>query len=257
MLYWFGQRSSRVKYQGRGADVSSVGTAGAVDPKALAPTILAPLSQLPVPPQQRERVARTVSDIVTKTLEVQVGKVKRELDERYIHIIDEQRRNEVILQRKYQETLQEKKQTTSVLESIAEGLVVINNKGEVVMMNPAAERLLAVKQEERIGKPLLDHIKDEQLISLVRGANEEQEIVLAAKQDSTKRVLRASNAVITDEDGKTSGGCVTRCTRPHGCNLERRCLRIMGQMLLRCLPVRREPSSKGWRVSNARTLCVM
>ena len=109
-------------------------------------------------------------------------------------------------QQKYQEALQEKKQTVAVLESIAEGLVVVNNKGEVVMMNPAAERLLAVRQKDRVGKPLTGDLKDEQLLSLVRGTQEGgQEIVLNAKEDRTKQVLRASNAIVTDENGKTVG----------------------------------------------------
>lgn len=205
VLYWFSQRSSQSKFKDSGSDASARAAEIGVDPKALMPTIMAQLNQLAAPADQREHVARTVSDIVSKTLETQVNTVKRDLNERYGQIIEEKRRTEAVLQKKYQDVLREKKQTVSVLESIAEGLVVINNKGEVVMMNPAAERLLAVGQKERLGKPLLENLRDEQLVSLVRGSNEDQEIILNAKQDSTKRVLRASNAMINDEEGKTVG----------------------------------------------------
>ena len=206
LLYAFSQRSSHAQFKSGGIDTSAKRGDAIHSPKMLLPVILEQLNQLPASAQQRQQVARTVSDIVTQTLDEQVGIAKRESDERYSQVIEEKRHSEAVLQKKYQETLVEKKQTSAVLESIAEGLVVINNKGDVVMMNPAAERLLAVHQAERIGKPLLDNLQDSQLVSLVRGGpDEEREIVLNAKQDSTKRILRASNAVISDENGRTVG----------------------------------------------------
>ena len=205
VLYRYSQGSSKVKFKGATPEATQTrkDTAG---PKVLLPVILDQLRQLPASAAQREQVARAVSDIVTHTIDEQVTTVKRELTHRYDQVVEEKRRNEAVLQKKYQDTLIERKQTSAVLESIAEGLVVINNRGEVVMMNPAAEKLLAVRQSDRIGHPLLENLKDEQLISLVQGTkDEDREIVLNAKQDQTKRVLRASNAVITDENGKTVG----------------------------------------------------
>ncbi len=205
LLYWFSQRSSRVKFKSAKEKPPTRPPPG-LGQEAITPLLFQELSQLAVPVTQRERIAQTVSDIVTKTVQQQTTLVKRELDERYGQIIEEKRRSEVALQRRYDDVLGEKKQTMAVLESIAEGLVVVNNKGEVVMMNPAAEKLLAVDQKERIGKPLMEQLSESQLISLVSGASkEDREITLSAKQDSTKRVLRASNAVITDEDGNAMG----------------------------------------------------
>lgn len=205
-LYQLSQRSSRTQFQGGTAPTAQRGAPTATSPTVLMPTILAELNKLQAPAHERQRVASRVSDLVEQTMTERVDAVKRELDERYDQAIEERRRTEAVLQQKYTEVLKENKQTASVLGSIAEGLVVVNNRGEVVMMNPAAERLLAVTQKDRIGKPLLDDLKDEQLISLVKGSGDEnREIVLNAKQDSTKRVLRASNAVITDEDGKAVG----------------------------------------------------
>src|SRR3989338_1315376 len=206
LLYQHAQRTAKTQFKREGATGATRRTPLVNDPKLLMPTILEQLQQLPGSAQQRSRVARTVSDIVTHTLEEQVTVVKRELSEQYEQTIEEKRRTEALLQRKYQETLTEKKQTVAILESVAEGLVVVNNKGEVVMMNPAAERLLAVKQEDRIGQPLLETLRDEQLVALVqdtKGGN--REIVVRAKQDQVKRVLRASNAMITDENGSTVG----------------------------------------------------
>ena len=206
ILFQFSQRTSQVQFKDSGTDLPAAPRVEASVPKVLMPAILEQLKELPASAQQRQRVARTVSDIVTKTLEDQVGAIQQKLTNQFGEMIEEKRRTTAILQQKYQETLVEKKQTAAVLESLAEGLVVINNKGEVIMMNPAAEKLLGMSQKERIGRPLLEDLKDEQLVSMVRGsADEGQEIVLSAKQDTTKKVLRASNAMITDENGKTVG----------------------------------------------------
>ncbi len=203
VLYHFSRRSSQTQFQREAAHPILRGAI--TDPNTFTSIIAAQLKPLPMSQQQREQVARGVSDLMSRSLDQRVNTVTQELKERYEHVIEEKRRSETVLQQKFQEALTEKKQTTSVLESIAEGLVVVNNKGEVVMMNPAAERLLAVKSQERIGKQLLEQQTDEQLIALIQQDSENHEIVLNAKQDNTKRVLRASNAVINDENGKTVG----------------------------------------------------
>jgi PAS domain S-box-containing protein len=194
LLYHLSLRSSQVQYKKDEGRTEKSKT-------DLKPAIRKEVDRLAIPPD----VARAVSDIIAKTVDQQVEVVKKDLNERYGRVIEEQRRSSAALQTKYQEALKEKKQTVSVLESVAEGLVVVDTKGEVVMMNPAAEKLLAVDQKERIGKPMLDNLKEGQLISMATGTDEEREIVLSAKSDSTKRILRASNAMITDEDGKTVG----------------------------------------------------
>lgn len=205
-LYYASQRTSQVKFrEGEEQEVVSGGQARVQAAADMTPEVLAALKRLPVSPEQQRQVAQSVTEIVTKSVEQRVSLAKQEIDQQYTRVIEEQKRTTTELQGKYQTALTERKQTVSVLESIAEGLVVVNNKGEVVMMNPAAERLLAVNQKERIGKPLTEGIRDEQLVSLAQGGSEEKEIVLNAKQDSTKRILRASNAVITDEDGRTVG----------------------------------------------------
>ena len=207
VLYRFSQRSSKSQYRvGAGAEASGTAGAAAPDPSATLPAVLQELSRLPGSIQKHQQVARAVSDLVAQNVEQRVTLAKQEFAQRYNSLVQERRKTEAVLERKYQQTLTEKKQTTAVLESIAEGLVVVNPKGHVVMMNSAAERLLGMKQQARIGKPLLNDLRDEQLVSMVRdSAQGEREIVVTANQDSTKKVLRASNAVVTDEHGSTVG----------------------------------------------------
>lgn len=206
VLYYYAQRSASVKYRADETD-----TANATDrpevaaARAVLPVVLQELGQVPASVQQRQRIARNVSDIVERTVQQQVGTVKQQLSDEFNKSLQEERRVQTQLHQKYETALAEKQQTVSVLSSIAEGLVVVNNKGEVMMMNPAAEKLLAMNLHESVGKQLSAHMGDAQLLSLVGGSEDNREIVVTAKQENTKRVLRASNAVITDEDGRTVG----------------------------------------------------
>ena len=111
------------------------------------------------------------------------------------------------LNKNYKELNLQKKQTEAVIHSVTEGLVVVNQKGEVLLMNPAAQRLLNVKKEEKIGQSILKDLKEEHFVSLVQGisGSEEKEIILNSQSDETRKILRASNAIIEDESGQTVG----------------------------------------------------
>lgn len=206
ILYRFSQRSSKSRFQAGSGEEPSGGSEAESPAEEVLPSILQEISRLPGSIQKHQQVARSVSDLVNHNVDQRVAAAKQEFTKRYNQLIQEHRRSESVLERKYQQTLTDKKQTTAVLESIAEGLVVVNPKGDVVMMNHAAERLLGVKQQTRIGKPLMENLSDEQLVSMAHNTEQgEREIVVSANQDNTKKVLRASNAVVTDENGNTVG----------------------------------------------------
>lgn len=154
------------------------------------------------------RISAAVNDIFSKELEKKVNRNTQEISRKYEAIIQEKSKNEEIALNKYQAVSTAKKETEAVIRSIAEGLVVVDSKGNVVMMNPAAEKLLGVSQKEKSGSPLTEGVKDEQLISLIKAHPQDQkgrEIELASPQAETKKVLRASSAVIENEDGQTVG----------------------------------------------------
>ena len=56
------------------------------------------------------------------------------------------------------------------MRSLSEGLVVVDTKGKVIMMNPAAEKLLDSTQKEKLNKPVTSELKDEHLVSFVKGS---------------------------------------------------------------------------------------
>jgi PAS domain S-box-containing protein len=157
--------------------------------------------------QECQRLTTRLVDVVTREVEERVSKNIEVVTQKYEKIIEEKTRNEEVALKKYNKTLGEKRETDAVIRSIAEGLVVVDGQGKVIMMNPAAEKLLGASAKDKIGRPVAEGIKDEQLISLVRESKDKQnkEVELVSQQDETKKVLRASTAVIENETGQTVG----------------------------------------------------
>jgi PAS domain S-box-containing protein len=155
--------------------------------------------------QAREISAR-LANLLNKELEKLTELKDKELSQKLEAIIDEKTKSEDVAWRKYNKVLSDKKKTEAVIRSIAEGLVVVDPQGKVIMMNPAAERLLGVSKKNKIGKPIAEDIRQEQLLSLVKGSGEKEdtEIELISQQD-TKKTLRASSAVVENEYGQTVG----------------------------------------------------
>lgn len=99
----------------------------------------------------------------------------------------------------------EKYRINSVLKHVAEGLIIIDNEGKVLVLNPAAEQLLGASKESKVGQHILEDLKDEQMVSLAKDGQREIEIELAGPSSGTIKTLRASSAVIENEEGQTVG----------------------------------------------------
>lgn len=102
----------------------------------------------------------------------------------------------------------EKERVNAVIRNMGEGLLVVDREGRVLMANPAAQNILGIKEENLVGKMLKDNLKEEHLLALYRGDSpleQIKEIELLGADESTKRVLRASNARVENEDGQTMG----------------------------------------------------
>jgi PAS domain S-box-containing protein len=157
--------------------------------------------------ERRQEISKVVSDIFADELEKRVEVNAQELGKKYDNVIEQKTQSEEIAWKKYMKILSGKKETDAVIRSIAEGLLVVDGKGNVVMMNPAAEKLLDVSKKDKIGKPMLADIKKEQLVSMVKNTPEgkDKEIEIFSEEDETKKVLRSSSAVIEDENGQTVG----------------------------------------------------
>jgi PAS domain S-box-containing protein len=155
----------------------------------------------------RSQVSQRVMAAVTKEMQRRIQEANKELSKKYEGIIDEKNHDQEIVWKKFHSVVEEKKQTEAVMRSVAEGLVVVGPDGKVIMMNPAAEKLLGVTKKDKIGKPITGDVRNDQLISLVKSGGEgrDKEIELASGEDETKKVLRASSAVIENENGQPIG----------------------------------------------------
>jgi len=176
--------------------------------KVLSKTVVKELDQFIEAKQLRQEASKRLVDIFSKELETRIEVTSNELTEKYEGIIEQEKQNEEIAWNKYNKVLTDKKKTEAVIRSIAEGLVVVDAEGKVIMMNPAAEKLLGVAKKHKVGKPISDSLKEEQLVTLVsdsRDGKEDREIELLSQQDETKKTIRASSAVIENENGQTVG----------------------------------------------------
>ncbi|MCM8787786.1 MAG: cell wall metabolism sensor histidine kinase WalK [Candidatus Omnitrophica bacterium] len=158
-------------------------------------------------PRQAQDVSVKLLEIFNREIERKIDNVKKEITKKYEAELNMKSKSEEIAWEKYKKVVSEKRQTEAVIHSIAEGLVVIDATGKVVMMNPAAEKLLGISKKDKLGKSILEDLKEEQLIALAKEVpdKEDKEIELVTTRDETKRILRASTAVIENEEGKTVG----------------------------------------------------
>ena len=199
--------SASLSYQAKLKDAQGRVEVDIVKDESLEQIISEEISQVTGSRKYSIEIANKVSGVLSKELERRVSDKAQELSRKYETVIQEKTKNEEIAWNKYQRVAEDKKETDAIIHSIAEGLVVVDSKGKVIMMNPAAEKMLGVSKKDKVGRPLDEGMKDEQLVSMIKdkGENQGKEIELMSSQDETKKVLRASTAVIESEDGKTVG----------------------------------------------------
>ncbi|MCR4294681.1 MAG: ATP-binding protein [Elusimicrobia bacterium] len=104
----------------------------------------------------------------------------------------------------------EAKRTDSVLGSMVEGVVVVDEQGKILMMNPAAEQIYGQTLAQSAGKPITDKPSEQFVVTmsneLTTPADRDigGEVKLQGAAD-TQRTLRASSAVVKTEEGKVVG----------------------------------------------------
>ena len=193
-----------------------------INDRAVKSTVRDLVKKLPMAVASDEATVDALSKIVEDQTQQLVRDIKQEYSVKYQVVVQEKNRevegvkkeyNAVKekyqeVEKKYKKSDAERKTTEAVVRSIAEGLVVVNQKGEVLLMNPSAERLLGVNHEKKVGKLLHEEVKDEVMISMTRGAggdDNERVIEFRSKDENVKKIIRSSSAVIQNEDGQTVG----------------------------------------------------
>ena len=103
---------------------------------------------------------------------------------------------------------EEEKKMTAIVNSIAEGLILVNSDNRVLHINPAAERLLGLS-EDSINKDITELIQNDELIQIEQtpSKNEEANFVseITLIHHDEKLVLRTIASPFLDENGQTLG----------------------------------------------------
>jgi len=155
--------------------------------------------RVPAPPSAADATSPMPSPEELKELYAIRAQFKSELDRR-VH--DATRRYEM----ENKHLAFEKDRMDSIMRNVGEGVVVVGNDGNILMANPAAEKLLGRRGHAIVGQALKETLNEEHSLVLSKGSSESvTEIEMAGKDDETRRVLRTSNAVIEDGDGRTIG----------------------------------------------------
>jgi PAS domain S-box-containing protein len=100
--------------------------------------------------------------------------------------------------------------TTSVMQNMIEGVVVVDEHGKILMMNPAAEQIYGESLAQAAGKPITGKVSDQFVVTLSAELRTPTDRDIAQNMktqgaDDTKRTLRASSALVKTEDGKVVG----------------------------------------------------
>ncbi|MCX5707562.1 MAG: ATP-binding protein [Candidatus Omnitrophica bacterium] len=106
--------------------------------------------------------------------------------------------------------ISEKQRIDNIVHNMAEGMVVVDSEGKIILVNPAGEALLGITKND-IGRPIKEVVKDEHLLTLTKHISTEKDevvekdIEVISADESTMKVLRTSSAVVEDHNGNTVG----------------------------------------------------
>ena len=115
------------------------------------------------------------------------------------------------------ETLQgklsdERERGDAIIRQSSQGVMVLNKDGQILELNPIAQKVLGVSPKEAKGKLLTDVIKDHHMLSVVSGWEAETEthipkhVEIQAGNDDVIDTIRESAIVIENENGRSIGG---------------------------------------------------
>lgn len=116
--------------------------------------------------------------------------------------------NEMIEDKK--KLVREKEKTERILRSISDGLMVVDKEGKVVFMNEAAEKMLGKPRDQMAGKHIIDNLDEHQVASFTKDSSlpeqgDKVEEIIVHGLENTRKILRASSAIIEDTNGMTVG----------------------------------------------------
>jgi PAS domain S-box-containing protein len=137
--------------------------------------------------------------VLAKVMEL----VKQDIERRIAEVTSDLTREKKVLENDQQ-------RTSSVLQNLVEGVVMVDDEGKILMMNAAAEQLYGATLAEVAGMPLTAKAGDDAVITMSADLTSpadraiSQEIKVAGSED-LRRAFKRSGAVVQNVEGKVVG----------------------------------------------------
>lgn len=148
-------------------------------------------------PQERVKVYQDALKMIKESLDQQVTEATKSLAEENERILTTRARTEKVLSR------------------VAEGKVIVDKEGRILMMNQAAEEIAGKKLSEVAGTPVLEHLNPgEHILTIsddmdLSGAGPVSGKVSFSGDEEVGRALRRSMALLQDDEGRVIGAYAT------------------------------------------------
>ncbi|MDD2804821.1 MAG: ATP-binding protein [Elusimicrobiales bacterium] len=114
-----------------------------------------------------------------------------------------------------EQAIRTRSRTEQVLSHVAEGKVIVDKQGKILMMNPAAEEIAGTKLADAVGRHISEHMRPgEHFLTLSKdmdltGANQLSGEVQQQGDEHMGRALRRSMALLEDDEGRVLGTYTT------------------------------------------------
>ncbi len=123
-----------------------------------------------------------------------------------------------VLRQENQIVVNQRQRTENVMQTVADGRIVVDNEGNVLMMDKKAEDIFGQKFSEVSGRPLVEMVEGEAKVVAMSqnldlsGGHEISKNIKIAGDEEAMRVIRGSMAVVQDVEGRVVG---TYAVMPH------------------------------------------
>ncbi|HEC23022.1 MAG TPA: sensor histidine kinase, partial [Chloroflexi bacterium] len=106
--------------------------------------------------------------------------------------------------RLFAEAEEERRKLEAVLESTADGMIVTDNQGRIILMNPAAESYFGIRAEQARGRKATEVLKDAQELAALL-TNLQEPVSVLEMPDQRGKFFLASTSTIVSHEGAITG----------------------------------------------------
>ncbi len=103
--------------------------------------------------------------------------------------------------------VRDRQKTEGLLSGAVLSTITIDDEGRVLMLDPDAEKVVSAKFKDKAGLPIWDGLREGQMCTVAKKTGEAFTVndIMVKGEDETKRVIRASNALIRNTEGRMVG----------------------------------------------------